>query len=113
MLSDAVIARWADLLVDYCLNVQRGETIAIGSTLEASPLVEAAGKAVILRGAHPLVRLEIPRLTGFFLEHADDAQLAHLPASTIAEAQEADGRIRIAADEDTADRKSTRLNSSH
>jgi aminopeptidase len=102
LLSDDLIARWADLLADYCLNVQRGETIAITSTVEASPLVEAAGKAVIVRGAHPLVRLELPGLTEFFLQHADEAQLAHLPASTIAEAQEADGRIRIAADEDTA-----------
>jgi aminopeptidase len=102
LLSDDVIARWADLLVDYCLKVGKGETISIGSTPEAAPLVEAAGKAVILRGAHPLVRLEIPGLTEFFLEHADDAQLAHVPASTVAEAQEADGRIRIAAEEDTA-----------
>lgn len=101
MLSEEVIARWADLLVGYCLDVRRGETIAIGSTTEASPLVEAAGKAVILRGAHPLVRLELPGLTEFFLERADDEQLAHLPAATLAEAQEADGRIRITADEDT------------
>jgi aminopeptidase len=101
LLGDDVIARWADLLVDYCLRVERGETIAIGSTPDAAPLVEAAGKAVIVRGAHPLVRLEIPGLTEFFLEHADDAQLAHVPASTLAEAQEADGRIRIAAEEDT------------
>ncbi len=50
LLRDDVIARWADLLVDYCLNVQRGETIAIGSTLEATRLVEAAARAVILRG---------------------------------------------------------------
>ena len=47
------------------------------------------------------MRLEIPGLTEFFLEHADDAQLAHLPAATMAEAQEADGRIRIAAESDT------------
>ncbi len=102
MLSVDVIARWADLLVDYCLKVERGETIAIGSSLEASPLVEAAARAVILRGANPMVRLEIPGLTEFFLEHADDAQLAHLPASAIAEVQEADGRIRIAAEGDPA-----------
>ena len=102
LLSAEVIARWADLLVDYCLKVERGESIAIGSTLEAAPLVEAAGRAVVLRGGHPLVRLEIPGLTEFFLEHADDAQLAHVPASTMAEVQEADGRIRIAAEEDTA-----------
>ncbi len=101
MLSDDLIGRWADLLVDYCLKVERGEAIAIGSTLEAARLVEAAGKAVILRGAYPLVRIEIPGLTEFLLERADDEQLAHLPASLMAEAREADGRIRIAADEDT------------
>jgi aminopeptidase len=100
-LRDNLIARWADLLVDYCLKVERGETIVIGSELEARPLVEAASKAVILRGAHPLVRLEIPGLHEFFLEHADDAQLAHLPASAMAEAEAADARIRIAADSDT------------
>ncbi len=102
MLSVDVIARWADLLVDYCLKVERGETILVGSSLEASPLVEAAARAVILRGAYPLVRLEIPGLMEFFLEHADDAQLAHLPTSAMAEAQEADGRIRITAEGDPA-----------
>jgi aminopeptidase len=102
LLGDDVIARWADLLVDYCLKVERGETIAIGSSLEAVALVEASARAVILRGANPMVRLEIPGLTEFFLEHADDAQLAHLPASSIAEVQEADGRIRIAAEGDPA-----------
>ena len=96
-----MIARWADLLVDYCLRVERGETIVIGSDLEARPLVEAASKAVILRGAYPLVRLEIPGLHEFFLEHADDAQLAHLPPSAIAEAGSIDARIRIAAETDT------------
>jgi aminopeptidase len=101
LLSDDLIGRWADLLVDYCLDVRRGETIVVSSTLEASRLVEAAGKAVIRRGAYPLVRLELPGLQEAFLEHADDEQLAHLPASMLAEAQEADGRIRISADEDT------------
>ena len=87
--------------MDYCLRVERGETIVIGSELEARPLVEAASKAVILRGAHPLVRLEIPGLHEFFLEHADDAQLAHLPPSAIAEAEAVDARIRISAESDT------------
>ncbi len=87
--------------MDYCLRVERGETIAIGSDLEARPLVEAAARAVILRGAHPLVRLEIPGLHEFFLEHADDEQLVHLPKSAIAEIEAVDARIRISADSDT------------
>jgi len=100
-LRDDAIARWADLLVDYCLRVERGETIVVAAELEARPLVEAASKAVVLRGAHPMVRLEIPGLHEFFLEHADDAQLAHVPAAALQEAELVDARIRIAAESDT------------
>jgi aminopeptidase len=98
---DDAIARWADLLVDYCLAVERGETIVVAAELEARPLVEAASRAVVLRGGHPLVRLEIPGLHEFFLEHADEAQLAHLPAASLCEADASDARIRIAAESDT------------
>ena len=37
----------------------------------------------------------------FFLEHADDEQLAHLPPAAMAEVQAVDARIRIAAAGDT------------
>src|ERR671927_53096 len=78
-MTDALIGRWADLLVDYCLRVAPGETILIASELEARPLVEACYRAVVRRGAHPLVRLELPGLAEFFVTHATEAQLEHLP----------------------------------
>src|SRR3954449_8316841 len=99
--TDELIARWADLLVDYCLRVTRGETVVIASEWEARPLVEACYRAVVLRGAHPLIRLELPGLYEYFLEHADDAQLAHVPPVGLYEAETADARIRIAAEGDT------------
>src|SRR3954447_26312771 len=100
-MTDVLIARWADLLVDYCLRVAPGETILIASELEARPLVEACYRAVVLRGAHPLVRLELPGLAEFFLTHATDAQLAHVPPVGLYEAENVDGRIRISAESDT------------
>jgi aminopeptidase len=100
-MTDDMIARWADLLVDYCLRVAPGETILIGSEWEARPLVEACYRAVVTRGAHPLVRLELPGLAEFFAEHATDAQLAHVPPVALYEAEATDGRIRIAAESDT------------
>ena len=101
MLIEDGIGRWAELLAGYCLDVRQGETIAIGSTIEAAPLVEATAKAVIERGGHPLVRIELPGVTEFFLQRASEEQLRHIPASALVEAEEVDGRIRIAADEDT------------
>jgi aminopeptidase len=100
-LQEAAIARWADLLVDYCLAVEPGEVIAIGSEIAARPLVEACFKAVVLRGGSPLLRLDLPGLHEFFLERASEEQLAFVPSSTLFEAETADARIRIAAETDT------------
>jgi aminopeptidase len=100
-LQDDVIARWADLLVDYCLKVEEGETIALGAEILGRPLVEACYKVIVQRGAHPLVRLELPGLHEFFVQEASDAQLEYVPPSALFEAQSVSARIRIAADADT------------
>jgi aminopeptidase len=100
-LQAEVVARWAQLLVDYCLEVKRDETILVTAELAARPLVEACYKAIVLCGAQPLVRLELPGLHEFYLENATEAQLAHVPPVALFEAQKADGRILIAADSDT------------
>jgi aminopeptidase len=63
--------------------------------------VEACFKAVVLRGAHPLVRLELPGLHEFFLQEASAAQLTHVPSPALFEAQAVNARIRIAAESDT------------
>ena len=63
-------------VVDYCLRVTPGESVLIGSEWAAPPLVEACYKAVVLREAFPLIRLDFPGLSEFFLNHATNAQLA-------------------------------------
>ena len=100
-MQDDVIARWADLLVDYCLKVEPGETIALSAEVLGRPLVEACYKAIVKRGGHPLVRLELPGLHEFFIQEASEAQLAHVPPSALFEAQSVNARIRISAESDT------------
>jgi aminopeptidase len=100
-LRDDLVTRWADLLVDYCLRVALGESILIASEWEARPLVEACYKAVVVRGAHPLLQFDLPNLTEFFLTHASDEQLAFVPPTALYEARTVDGRIRIAAESNT------------
>ena len=99
--TEDLIDRWADLLVDYCLRVTPGETVLIASELEARALVEACYKKVVLRGAYPLLRLDFPGLPEFFLEHASDDQLAHAAPTAVHEAETVDARIHIAAESDT------------
>ena len=91
-LQDEVVARWADLLVDYCLKVEQGETIALSSEILARPLVEACYRAVVLRGAHPLLRLEFPGLHEFFLQQATEDQLTQIPSPALFEAQAVNAR---------------------
>jgi aminopeptidase len=100
-LNDDLTGRWADLLVDYCLDVQPGQSILIHSELAARPLIEACYRAIVLRRAHPLVRLEFPALTEFYLRNATDDQLAHTPEAMLCEAKAVSSRIRIAAESDT------------
>jgi aminopeptidase len=98
---DAVLtARWARLLVDYCLRVERGETIVLSASVIARPLVEVCFKEIVDRGGHPLLRLEIPGLHEYFLENAGDDQLSYLPPEALFEAQKVAARIRIAAETD-------------
>ena len=66
-MNGTTIERWAELLADYCLKVQPGETILIGAELEARPLVEACYRTVVSRGAHPVVRVELPGLAEYFV----------------------------------------------
>jgi len=100
-MTDDLVERWARLLVDYCLRVEGGETILIASELEARPLVEACFREVVRRGAHPIVRVELPGLAEFFVGDANEDQLAHLSPVSVREAEVADGRIRISAETDT------------
>jgi aminopeptidase len=100
-MTEDLASRWADLLVDYCLRVTPGETILIASEMEAWPLISACYKAVLLRGAYPIVRPDFPELTEFFLSRATEEQLGHVPASSMHDATIADGRIRISAEADT------------
>jgi aminopeptidase len=95
------IDHWATLLTDYCLAVQPGETVLLAADLPARSLVEAVYRAIVLRGAHPLVRVDLPGLAEHFLEHATEAQLRHCPPIALYEAQNIDARLRIVAETDT------------
>ncbi len=96
-----LVARWANLLVDYCLRVEPGETILIAAELAARPLVEACFRRSSTAGPTRSSASSCPAWREYFVEHASDAQLGHLSPTSIREAEVVDGRIRIAAETDT------------
>ncbi|WP_148234903.1 aminopeptidase [Deinococcus maricopensis] len=87
----------ADLLVDYCVYVKPGERILVhGSTL-ALPLLEALHRALLTRGARPVLRLEYPEQADDFVRLASDEVLDAVHAADLADMEAIDGSIRVLA----------------
>ncbi|MGH2918552.1 MAG: aminopeptidase [Solirubrobacteraceae bacterium] len=94
-------ARFADLLVGYCLDVQPREEVLVRSTTLAAPLLLEVQRAVLARDAWPLLRVELPGATAAFHEHARDFHLDGVPEVSYAEAKKAHCQLAIQAPENT------------
>jgi aminopeptidase len=103
---DARVERYAELLLDTCLGVQRGWQVMVWSTPWARPLLEEVMRQLGMRGAYPLLRLTFG---GGLVYHR--AWLAHAPLEVISRPasidvyalEECDAILSIAAPENTDD----------
>jgi aminopeptidase len=92
---------FAALLCDYCLAVEPGQQVIVSSTTLALEPVSAIYRAVLERGAWPLLRLAPPQLTSDFYRAAQDAQLDGFAPAELAEMQSVDSWLRIDAPANT------------
>ena len=76
MNEDPRIGRFARLLVDYSLEVQPGDTVAVYATPLAAELVNAVSACVLERGAQPFPRIALRGAGETFFRHATPAHLA-------------------------------------
>lgn len=90
-------ARFADLLVDYSLEVRSGERIAVWTSSLAAPLVLELQRAILERGASPLLMVELPGQARGFVAHAGDRQLDEPFPLERATAQEMDRLLVLLA----------------
>ena len=75
MITSIHLERWADLLVNYAVNVQAGQVVRITAQPEADSLLEAVYRKVIEAGGMPIVQVKPECLTEAFYELANDQQL--------------------------------------
>ena len=105
-MTDARIERYADVLLDTCLGVQRGWQVMVWGTPWGRPLLEEVMKQLAEKGAYPLLRLTF---SGGLVYHR--AWLRHAPLDVIAEPasievhtlQQCDAVLCVAAPENTRD----------
>jgi aminopeptidase len=94
-------AAFADLLCGYCLDVSEGQQVLIRSTPLSAPLLLELQRAMLQRGAWPLLRLSLPGEERGFYEHAPGRLLDAVPPIALAEARRTDASLRIQAPADT------------
>lgn len=73
--SDIRIRRLGKLLVRYCLDVRRGQTVGVSSTTVAEPLVESVYAELLDAGAYPVLHFSPPSLPSIFFSHARSIHL--------------------------------------
>lgn len=88
----------ARLLVDYCLEVQPGQSLAIEAKTPALPLLEALHREVLQRGGYPLLLVEYPEQQADFLRWGQ-TWLQQIPAVRSAIYQNIDATLRIQSDD--------------
>ncbi len=88
---------FATLLCDWSVEARERDQVLVVTTLPAMPLTHALHRALLQRGAWPLVRVAPDVLAEDFYRHAREEHLDGFAPLELAEAREADAVITITA----------------
>jgi aminopeptidase len=92
---------FAALLCDWCLEAAEGQQVLVRSTTLAAPLLAALQRALLERGAWPLLRPELPGQQEGFFAAAHDRHLDTVPDAERAVAESVDAFLSIQAPANT------------
>jgi aminopeptidase len=79
MPTDLRTQKLAKLIVNYSVSVKKNENVIISGSTEAEDFILALYKEVLLKGAHPILRVSIPGTSAFFYKHAQEHQIKKFP----------------------------------
>ena len=94
---------FADLLVNYCLEVEPGQEILVRSTALAQPLLIELERAILQQDAWCHLRVELEGEARTFFEHAQERHLDLYPQLAIEEARRIDATLGVQAPYDVYD----------
>ena len=93
--------RLARLMVEYSLEVKKGEIVMIRGGEEAIPLIKACFERVILSGGHPMVRMGFSGQEYLFYKNATEEQLKFVGEIDRVTAKNINGLIAILSSTNT------------
>jgi len=93
----SVLEKYADLLVNYCVDLQPGEKLFVQSTTLAEPLIREVYRAALKAGGNCDFNMSFREQHRIFYQHADGNQLKHVSPLYQKAIEEYDAYIRIRA----------------
>jgi aminopeptidase len=100
-MKDPRIVKFAEVLVNYSVDVKKGETLLVSGPPAAEPLLKEVYRAGLARGAHVIARLECEALDEIFYAAASEEEIDYLSPIPLFEAAAIDALIRISAASNT------------
>ncbi len=77
-MADPRMEKWAQTLVNFSVDVQPGETVAINGGVAGEPLIRACYREIIKAGGHPVVIPGLSGLNAIMLGEGSDDQLSYI-----------------------------------
>jgi aminopeptidase len=100
-MTDPRVAKLADLLVDYSLELKPGQLVRIDAATVAAPLVRELYRAALHAGANPRTRIEIEGVDVIAVNESTEEQLTFVSEVERFDIEHVDAVITIWADRNT------------
>ncbi|MGZ8708322.1 MAG: aminopeptidase, partial [Gaiellaceae bacterium] len=100
-MTDPRVAKLADLLVNYSLELKPGEIVRIDGGTVAAPFVRELYREALRAGANPRTRIEVEGIDVIAVGEASDEQLTFISEIDRFEIEKVDAIVTIWADRNT------------
>jgi aminopeptidase len=100
-MSDPRVAKLAELLVNYSLELQPGQQVRIDGGTVAAPLVRELYRHALRAGAHPRTRIDVEGIDVITLAEASEQQLTFVSELDRQDVEQIDAFITIWGDRNT------------
>lgn len=94
-MNDPMLAKMAQVLVKYSLDIQKGQFLLVSGHIETEPLIREVYREAIKAGAHVELKVGLPSISRIFFDNASEEQLKWISPSAKLIYEKADAFLSI------------------